>query len=269
MPEAASSTPPPDDVAPTSSSGLRSLHTMVILGYSACEHELCANSDRVFELVDGESRLYAMPFSPPPESTTMWQLSFPMPSAHGHALARAGGGALLAEALRRCGGWAAPLPELLRATCAADVTGYPVYDRAIGDRLSPAGAASSSAVSLRATLLGDAAHPMAPFKAQGANQAVIDAVELARALYDSELGDEAATANAQLSSAEENGVRRRRRRSGRDVSAAIAAYEASAAPRAVAKVEASRSAAALLHSPAALVVSEGALTRAAAARQAT
>ena len=39
----------------------------------------------------------------------------------------------------------------------------------------------------RVTLLGDAAHPMSPFKAQGANQALLDALSLSTALVSSEL----------------------------------------------------------------------------------
>ena len=84
---------------------------------------------------------------------------------------------------------------------------------------------------------------MAPFKAQGANQALLDAVSLARCLAATDLAPGPAR---------------------RSVDEALAEYWAEMAPRASAKVAASRNAARLLHSPAALVRAEG-LTRAAAA----
>ena len=241
---------------------LQAAGVMVVLGFARCTHEMCG---RVFEVVDGETRVYAMPFAPPPAATTMFQLSFPMSASEGTALAAQGKQALLDEARRRCGAWAAPLPELLAATSAEDVTGYPVFDRDVGDRFTPPGGALAG----RCTLIGDAAHPMTPFKGQGANQALLDAVALARVLYDSEIGDAAAEANAALVTDDaEGGVRRPRRRQRSALSDALAAFEEAAAGRAATKVEASRAAATLLHSKAALAVTEGSLTRVAAARQA-
>jgi salicylate hydroxylase len=157
-------------------SPLRYLGCIVILGI--CPLTALAgltssllDSATVFQTANGNERIYIMPYT---ADSVMWQLSFPMPENEAKDLSAQGPHALKREACLRTQ-WHDPIPAILEATLEAQISGYPVYDRELLDSqlLEKAG---------KVTLIGDAAHPMSPFKGQGANQALLDALTLARGI---------------------------------------------------------------------------------------
>lgn len=160
-----------DDTTP-----LRYLGCIVILGICPLNvleglNSSLLDSATVFQTANGNERIYIMPYT---SDSVMWQLSFPMTEDDAKALSALGSHALKEEACRRTQ-WHSPIPEILAATQDAQISGYPVYDRELlSSELLEKGK--------QITLIGDAAHPMSPFKGQGANQALLDALSLARGI---------------------------------------------------------------------------------------
>jgi len=214
-----------DDISP-----LRYLGCIVILGIcplAALEglDSSLLDSATVFQTANGNERIYIMPYS---SDTVMWQLSFPMPENEANALSAKGVHALKEEACRRTQ-WHDPIPQILSATREAQISGYPVYDREL---LKPELLEKGGAL----TLIGDAAHPMSPFKGQGANQALLDALALARAI---------SKGCRPLSEWRESGIRK----------SVLAEFESEMLERSAIKVKDSEEAALFLHSE--IVLREG------------
>lgn len=207
---------------------LQYLGCIVILGITPLaalqdsQHEVL-DGKTVFQTANGHERTYVMPYD---AEHLMWQLSFPLPETDAVALSAQGPAAMQREAIRRLTGWHDPVPQLLAQTDPACITGYPAYDRALLDPEHLAHAGS-------ATLIGDAAHPMSPFKGQGANQALLDALALARRIT--------ATCTP-YTPWRELGIRQ----------AILTPFEAEMTTRANRKVTESRHAATVLHTPAVL-----------------
>ena len=205
---------------------LNYLGCIVILGICSLEilkktESPLLDSETVFQTANGNERIYMMPFD---SESIMWQLSFPMSEEEAKSLSSKGVKALKEEA-SKITQWHSPIPEIISATPETQISGYPVYDRSL---LSQNNFKNTGDI----TLIGDAAHPMSPFKGQGANQALLDALSLARSLVK----------GTNASNWKEQGVRK----------SILEEFEAEMIERSKSKVKDSAAAAEFLHSEIAL-----------------
>lgn len=218
---------------------MRYVGVAVILGISPAQHPLVHQQG--FYVLDGQHRLFTMPFR---EGQTMWQLSFSgLAESEAASIRAMTPNELLAEALRRTHGWLDPVATLIAETPEREVWGTPLFDR------NPMTVAKDKHLFSRVTCLGDACHPMSMFKGQGANQALEDGPLLAFWLA-------GGPSKAKLRAAEGAAAGAEARTDlplSRDaLLTRLRCFEREMVSRTTIKVRASRQAADMLHSPAAL-----------------
>lgn len=105
---------------------LQYLGVIVILGRGSVKksNKLNLGVDKIWQTVDGVTRMYAMPFGI--EGETMWQLSWKCSEEEAKSFGGSGS-LLLAEAKSRVAGWHDPWMELLDSTSLDDVTGIRAF----------------------------------------------------------------------------------------------------------------------------------------------
>ena len=168
------------------SSDLNYLGILVCLGWcSNGTHFLYRRSTfQTCEYEKNHTRLFTMPFT---DDQLFWQLSFPLPRHEAEYCRNVEPKDLKRMLQKRLKGWHHPIEEILENTDCDTISCTPVYDR--GETypfLQQKNLLRSEFKWVPVTLIGDASHPMSPFKGQGANQALLDGVNLGEIILDVE-----------------------------------------------------------------------------------